>query len=172
MNVNRQAMLDTIAHSEGTSTNVLTKNDGYDVLVTGIDLKTGLTTPEIFTDYSQHPFMTRPAKIINRNGLDSTASGRYQILLRFWLVEAAQQGYPSFEPVYQDLYVIQQFRERRGLLYLDAGNFPMAVQAVSGLWASLPGKAYLGQTQHSMAALVAIYQAKGGLLTAPPMVTA
>lgn len=48
---NRKAFGDLLAYSEGTSTSPATRNNGYDVIVTGIDGK-----PEIFTDYSDHPF--------------------------------------------------------------------------------------------------------------------
>ncbi|EMD7474688.1 hypothetical protein VSU40_000628 [Salmonella enterica] len=40
-----------LAYSEGTANHPLTKNCGYDVIVTGLD-----GSPEIFTDYSDHPF--------------------------------------------------------------------------------------------------------------------
>ena len=44
---NIAAFLDMLAVSEGTANHPLTKNRGYDVIVTGLDGK-----PEIFTDYS------------------------------------------------------------------------------------------------------------------------
>ena len=73
---NIAAFLDMLAVSEGTANHPLTKNRGYDVIVTGLDGK-----PEIFTDYSDHPFAHgRPAKVFNRRGEKSTASGRYQQL--------------------------------------------------------------------------------------------
>lgn len=56
---NIAAFLDMLAVSEGTANHPLTKNRGYDVIVTGLDGK-----PEIFTDYSDHPFAHgRPAKV-------------------------------------------------------------------------------------------------------------
>ncbi|RYM51244.1 lysozyme, partial [Serratia proteamaculans] len=58
---NLRAFLDMLAWSEGTLTSPATKNNGYDVIVTGIDKK-----PEVFTDYSDHPFNKgRPSKVIN-----------------------------------------------------------------------------------------------------------
>lgn len=61
---NIAAFLDMLAVSEGTANHPLTKNRGYDVIVTGLDGK-----PEIFTDYSDHPFAHgRPAKVFNRRG--------------------------------------------------------------------------------------------------------
>ncbi|EDS3867797.1 glycoside hydrolase family 104 protein, partial [Salmonella enterica subsp. enterica] len=44
---NIAAFLDMLAYSEGTANHPLTKNRGYDVIVTGLDGR-----PEIFTDYS------------------------------------------------------------------------------------------------------------------------
>lgn len=49
--VNVVAFLDMLAWSEGTSTSPATKDRGYDVIVTGAD-----RVPEVFTDYSVHPF--------------------------------------------------------------------------------------------------------------------
>ncbi|EFK8618523.1 glycoside hydrolase family 104 protein, partial [Escherichia coli] len=49
MNKNVKAFLDALAWTEGTSTSRYTKNDGYDIIVDGID------SPHTFTDYSTHP---------------------------------------------------------------------------------------------------------------------
>lgn len=68
---NIAAFLDMLAYSEGTATHPLTKNRGYDVIVTGLDGK-----PEIFTDYTDHPFAHgRPAKVFNRRGEKSRHQG-------------------------------------------------------------------------------------------------
>lgn len=57
---NIAAFLDMLTVSEGTANHPLTKNRGYDVIVTGLDGK-----PEIFTDYSDHPFAHgRPARCL------------------------------------------------------------------------------------------------------------
>ena len=88
---NIAAFLDMLAVSEGTANHPLTKNRGYDVIVTGLDGK-----PEIFTDYSDHPFAHgRPAKVFNRRGEKSTASGRYQQLYLFWPHTACPAGFQS-----------------------------------------------------------------------------
>jgi len=52
-----RAFLDLIAEAEVTSTSAVTKNDGYDIIVNGVD------EHEIFTDYSAHPFATGRAPI-------------------------------------------------------------------------------------------------------------
>ena len=159
MNTNRSAFLDMLAVSEGTSTSPATKNKGYDVIVTGIDKK-----PEIFTDYSNHPFaMGRPSKVINSRGLTSNASGRYQFMLKDWAHYRQQLGLLNFGAESQDLWAIQLIRERSALPLVDAGNFTLAVARVRNLWASLPGAGY-GQPEHSIERLVAAYQSAGGVL--------
>ena len=78
INANQKAFLTMLAISEGTATSPITKCNGFDVIVTGAD-----GNPEIFTDFSDHPFNNgRKSKIINSNGLTSNASGRYQFMLR------------------------------------------------------------------------------------------
>lgn len=149
-NANIPIMLDLIAYSEGTSTIADTHNDGYDVIVTGVD------GPEIFTDYSNHPFANgRPAKVI-RTGppqLLSTASGRYQLLYRYWPVYKQQLGLPDFSPLSQDKVAIQQIRERGALSHVETGDIEGAIELCSNIWASMPGNNY-GQGGRSMSALL------------------
>ena len=148
------------AVSEGTATSPATRNLGYDVIVTGRD-----GGPEVFSDYGAHPFASgRAPKVINSAGLASTASGRYQILLRFWRIYASRFRYLSFSPGYQDMYFDQQCRERGCLPDVDAGRFGIAVRKLDGLWASFPGRSYDGQAQHTMDHLAAIYADAGGTI--------
>ena len=114
---NVAAVLDLVAYSEGTSTEPVTQNDGYDVIVTGEDEIGGKVHEEVFTDYSTHPFCVMPPRppMIVRIGppeLESTASGRYQLLARYYLTYKTQLGLPDFSPLSQDLVAIQQIRER------------------------------------------------------------
>jgi muramidase (phage lysozyme) len=74
--VNVVAFLSTVAFSEGTSTHPLTKNAGYDVIVTG-DTKAGEVGLEVFTDYSRHPFALN---IYPRTGLSVVESEHGEIL--------------------------------------------------------------------------------------------
>lgn len=157
MNSNRTAFLDMIAVSEGTSTSPATRNNGYDVIVTGMDGK-----PEIFTDYSDHPFAGgRPSKVINSRGLTSNASGRYQFMLRHWKHYRDLLGLPDFGPESQDKWALQLIRERSALPLIDAGDFEMAVKRCSNLWASFPGAGY-GQPEHALAKLRDAYADAGG----------
>ena len=159
MNQNRQAFLDMLAVSEGTSTSPATLNKGYDVIVTGVDKK-----PEVFSDYSTHPFAKgRPSKVINSKGLTSNASGRYQFMLRDWGHYRDQLGLLDFGPVSQDLWAIQLIRERGALPLIDGGNFAVAVGRVRNLWASLPGAGY-GQPEHPIERLQVAYVQAGGVL--------
>ena len=57
----------------------------------------------------------------------------------------------------------EQFRERRALPLIDAGNLAGAVAAISSIWASLPGSPY-GQHTQSMADIQSAYLAAGGTL--------
>jgi muramidase (phage lysozyme) len=156
---NRKAFLDMLAVSEGTSTHPATENDGYDVIVTGAD-----KIPEIFTDYSDHPFNNgRPSKVINSHGLTSNASGRYQFMLRDWHHYRDSLNLPDFGPDSQDKWALQLIRERGALPLIDIGNFALAVQRCSNLWASLPGAGY-NQHENDLAALETVYRDAGGTL--------
>lgn len=162
------AFLDTLRWSEGTSDSPITKADGYDVIVTGVD------GPEIFTDYSQHPFVNRPAKLVIApcarfpNGLRSSASGGYQLLEKYWIPYKTMLDLPDFSPLSQDKIAIQQMKERGSLIHLQSGAFEQAITAHltppevdledaieedSAIWASLPGNTY-GQGGHSMEAII------------------
>ena len=159
MNQNRLAFLAMLAVSEGTSTSPVTKNNGYDVVVTGVDGK-----PEVFIDYSDHPFNKgRPSKVINSRGLTSNASGRYQFMLRDWRHYRERLNLMNFGPDSQDLWAIQLIRERGALPLIDAGNFALAVARCSNLWASLPGAGY-GQHENQITKLEAAYTDAGGEL--------
>ncbi len=155
-----KAFLDTIAFSEGTSTHPLTQNDGYDVIVTGMDGK------HIFTDYHDHPFALGGFVQVTPT-LKSTAAGRYQVLARYWNAYKAMLKLPDFTPQSQDAVAIQQIRERKALPMIEAGNVQGAIQACSNIWASLPGNTYGQAGGHGMEALLQKY----AQLTIPPSAT-
>lgn len=126
--------LDLIAFAEGTSTSRLTRNDGYDVIVTS------LYGPEIFSSYADHPFASgRVANVIRRVPLlTSTASGRYQLLLRYWESYRESLGLTDFSPLSQDLVALQQIKERGAIRPILDGDIPHAIKLCSNIWASLP----------------------------------
>ena len=160
---NLNAFLDMLGWSEGTITSELTKNDGYDVIVTGLSID-GFKTPEVFTDYRHHPFVNRSPKRINKKGLYSSASGRYQHMRVHWEHYRDLLKLPDFGPESQDKWAIQLIRERKALVLIEAGKIEQAVDAVSNLWASLPGANYKDQSMHSIDKLKDIYLIKGGKL--------
>ena len=130
--------LDLIAWSEGTSDSPVTRDDGYDVVVTGID------GPEIFTDFSDHPFAKgRPAVIVRREPLlTSTAAGRYQLLLRWWRAYQEMLGLKDFSPLSQDKVALRQMKERHAIAAVLAGDIAEAIMDCSNIWASFPGNDY------------------------------
>lgn len=147
-----QKFLDLIAFSERTSTSHLTINNGYDVIVTGVD------GPEIFTDYAFHPFASgRPAKLIRANPpLRSTASGRYQLLIRWWIRYKVNLNLPDFSPTSQDAVALQQLKEQGAVDLILAGDIEGAIKSCSNIWASFPGNNY-GQNAHSIGTLLDKY---------------
>jgi muramidase (phage lysozyme) len=146
--------LDLIAFSEGTRTNKLTKNDGYDVIVTSID------GPSIFTDYSTHPLLGKPPLIIRGTHekplLRSSAAGRYQLLAHYFEVYKEQLRLPDFSPMSQDLVALQQIKERHAYQPILDGNISFSITACSNIWASFPGNDY-GQGGKSLQTLLAKY---------------
>ena len=159
MNSNLDAFRKTIRFSEGTLNHPLTTNGGYDVIVTGMDMK-----PEVFTDYSDHPFANgRPGKIFNKAGQRSTASGAYQQLYRYWPAYKAQLGLKDFSPESQDKLCMQLLKERRALEDIEAGRIRRAIEKCSNIWASFPGAGY-GQHEHKIETLLKAFEDFGGEL--------
>lgn len=157
---NVTAFLDMIAFSEGTST-IAASDDGYNVIVTGID-----RTVELFTDYANHPFANgRKSKVINSKGLTSNASGRYQQMLRDWPHYRDQLKLPDFSPLSQDRLALQHIKECRALDDVRAGRIAEAIKKCSNIWASFPGNTY-GQFAHKVDTLVTAYVRFGGALRA------
>jgi len=160
---NITAFLDMIASkaSEGTASSPVTANDGYDVIVSGIN------GHNIFTDYSQHPFASgRAPVVVNHAGLTSTASGRYQFLVKDWLAYKALLSLPDFSPLSQDKWAIRLIKECNAIPAILAGDLDTAIGLCAHIWASLPGNSY-GQPESTDAALEAADTAAGGVIGAP-----
>ncbi|HEE9988397.1 TPA: glycoside hydrolase family 104 protein [Citrobacter freundii] len=152
-NKQRKAFLDMLAWSEGTDKKGQpTNNRGYDVIVGG----------SLFTDYSDHP-----RKLVTLNPkLKSTASGRYQLLSRWWDAYRKQLGLKDFSPASQDAVALQQIKERRALELIDSGDIRQAIDRCSNIWASLPGAGY-GQFEHKADNLIAKFKEAGGTVNEP-----
>jgi len=155
-----RVFLDTIAWSEGTSTHPLTKNDGYDVIVSG-DEAAGEKGLEIFTIYIDHPFATgRPAKVIctGPKRLTSTASGRYQLELKWWEAYKLMLHLNDFSPASQDAVAVRQIQERSAIDEIEKGEIALAINACSNIWASFPGNDYAEHGGKNLTELVEHYQ--------------
>lgn len=151
---NALAFLDMLAWSEGTSTSKYTRNDGYDVIVAG------LNSPNTFTSYADHPGVL---VTVNTKGLKSTAAGRYQLLKRYWPHYRDLLKLPDFGPVSQDRVTLRQILERGALADVHAGRIETAISKCRNIWASLPGAGY-GQHERKLDDLIAHYIAAGGRL--------
>lgn len=148
MDLKLKAFLDLIGWSEGTDTD---SAKGYGVIVSGVDGSNS------FRDFSSHPFAGGRPPILVRPGLYSTASGRYQLMLHWWLPYKNLLGLPDFSPASQDSIALQQIKERGGISMIEAGNIQGAIEACSNIWASFPGNDY-AQGGRSISALLSMYQ--------------
>ena len=152
---NALAFLDMISIAEGTSTSKYTRNDGYDVIVGGID------SPNTFTSYADHPQIM---VTVNRKGLKSTAAGRYQQIKKDWVHYKALLKLKDFSPISQDLLALQHIRECRALPDVHAGRIETAIKKCRNIWASLPGAGY-GQREHRIEDLIMQFRIAGGTLS-------
>ena len=144
MSPNLKAFLDMIAVSEGTKGK---GDDGYNVIVGG----------SLFTSYADHP-----KKLVwIRDGLASTAAGRYQLLARYWSYYRDFLQLKDFSPASQDAVAIQQIKERKALDDIEKGYVNVAIDNCKNIWASLPGAGY-GQHEQKIETLIAAYKAAGG----------
>ena len=155
------AFMDLIAWSEGTSTHPLTKDDGYDVIVSGVD------GSHMCADYSTHPFALGRLPILVRKAREaepavmspqltkvlkpalpaapaiySTASGRYQIELATWEETKLKTGAGTFSPANQDIAALALIERRHAAAAILAGNIGEAISACCLEWASFPGNLY------------------------------
>lgn len=112
----------------------------YTTIVTGVDGQ------HSFSDFSDHPFAPQfgrsPVVVCQNPLLRSTASGRYQLLYRWWVPYKSQLGLTDFSPASQDAVAIQQMRERGAVDAVLAGNIQQAIQDCSNIWASFPSNSY------------------------------
>ena len=148
------AFLDLVALSEGTSNSPNTHDDGYDIIVSGVN------GPNTFSDYSIHPFASGRPPIEVRIGpppLLSTASGRYQITLPTWLYISKREGLGTFSPQNQDLAALALLKQCGASALIASGKFDPAIEAACMTWASFPGSDY-GQGGHTLSWLQTEYE--------------
>ena len=141
INNQRKAFLDMLAYqSEGTDGGrQKTRNRSCDVIVGG----------ELFADFSSHP-----RKLVPLNPKLKSASGRYQLLSRWWDAYRKQLGLKDFSPKSRDAVALQQIKERGALPMIDRGDIRQAIDRCSNIWASLPGAGY-GRFEHKADSLIA-----------------
>lgn len=147
------AFLDLIAQSEGTNTSKATHDDGYDIIVSGVNGHNS------FSDYSAHPFAAGRAPIIVRPApalIESTASGRYQIILPTWKHIAAARGLGTFSPQNQDVAALELLSECHAMDLITTNKIAAAIEACCKTWASFPGNSY-GQGGRTLAWLQQAY---------------
>ena len=126
---------DLIGWSEGTTT-IKASEGGFNVIVGG----------ELFHDYSDHP---RVLVDIPRYNIKSSASGKYQILERYWDHYSKQLGLKDFSPKNQDRYAMNMFREVGALEDIEEGRIEEAIKKCASRWASFPSAGY-GQREVEM----------------------
>jgi muramidase (phage lysozyme) len=152
MNPYLKAFLDLIGWSEGTSRSPITRDNGYDIIVTGI------AGPSRFSDYSDHPFANGGHIQWKLNPPEySTAAGRYQILARYWNVYKGQLNLRDFSPASQDAVALQMIKEKKATQLIITGDIVGAIRACSSTWASFPGNNY-GQSPHTLTVLLDQFQ--------------
>lgn len=152
MTNNEQALLDTIAFSE-LGKSLLEKSDnGYNVLVGSIPPNRIL----YIQDYSDHP------RILVQQ-CNSTAAGRYQILVRIFDFYKRALSLKDFSPKSQDAIAIQLLKECKAIDAINLGNFNDAVWKARSRWASLPGAGYQ-QRENSLEVLRDYYLKSGGII--------
>lgn len=144
---NMNAFLDMLAFAEGTKG---VGDDGYNVIV---------RPGGLMTSYDDHP--RKRVKV--RDGLYSTAAGRYMLLERNWDAYRQRLNLRTFGPEQQDAIAIQLITECRAVADVEAGRIDAAVRKCASRWASLPGAGY-GQPEKKMGDLLQAYLTFGGTI--------
>jgi len=140
-----RAMLDAIAWAEGTAGDA---DGGYGRIVRGTVISAP-NNPELvgqsnvtITDFTQHPNIL----VQVRQGLNSTAAGRYQFLNRTW----TGFNLADFGPRNQDIGAVVLLQQAGSVNPLLTGDVRLAASNANGTWASLPNSPY-GQPTRQMA---------------------
>ncbi len=149
---NLGAFLDTIAWSEIGPDLLARSDNGYNVVVGGTLFDNG---------YVDHPRQ----RVLLRNGIESTAAGRYQILERYWDAYAKMLHLDDgFTPANQDMVAMQMIGECSAILDAQSGDFDGAIAKCRSRWASLPGADYPGQHMQRLDDLRVAFTNAGGTI--------
>jgi muramidase (phage lysozyme) len=136
------AFLDVIAFAEGTFRAHL---KGYKMRYTGAT----------FSSYKEHPAIIICAPLNGRR-ICSTASGRYQFLLKTWNKIAHRLDLNDFSPLNQDIAAAYLLFEKKVLQLIKNNEFEKAVYKMNDIWASFPGSPF-GQPTKKIAPLRRIF---------------
>ena len=142
-NRNVKAFLDTIAYGEG--------NSRYDQYYGG----------GTFNTNGPHP-----CRKVTAGNYTSTAAGRYQFLCATWAGLVSRFGFTTMSPANQDLGAIALLSDNGALAKIVNGDFQGAVNAVRGIWPSLPGGSQ--QTRNWQQSASFFVNAGGSMGSLPP----
>jgi muramidase (phage lysozyme) len=154
MTDNEQAYLDMVAACEGTN-----YDDGYRALF-GFTPSNG----RIFDNgYATHPNIRVPYTMLDGTQTYSTAAGRYQIIFATFRDLQQKLGTVDFTPTTQDLMALRLISDAGAGADVREGHLQAAIDATSGIWASLPASHY-AEPKRSYDFAVAAYTEAGGTL--------
>ena len=145
---NVSAFLDLIAKAEGTL-----NERGYQT-------QFGY---RYFTSYADHPRQYFNYEDLAGRKFKTSASGRYQIIVKTWDALKSKLGLQDFSPASQDAAAVELIRQRGALNDVKAGRIQQAIAKCAPVWASLPGAGY-NQPERDLATLLTTYTAQGGTL--------
>jgi lysozyme len=145
---NVSAFLDLIAYAEGTL-----NERGYQT-------QFGY---RYFTSFADHPRQYFDYTDQAGRTFKTSASGRYQIIVKTWDALKAKLGLQDFSPASQDAAAVELIRQRGALNDVKAGRIADAVTKCAPVWASLPGAGY-NQPERQLSSLLTTYTAQGGTL--------
>jgi muramidase (phage lysozyme) len=117
-NPNYRTMLDSISKSEGTW-----NKDSYHTHYGG----------SVNKDKN-----VKNRKVVSRNGIKSSADGKYQFLNDTWDEKSKKLGLTGFSPEEQDVAAFSLIEDTEALKHIDNGDMDKAIYSLSSTWASLP----------------------------------
>lgn len=151
---NLSAFLTTIRACEGTL-----GDDGYRAL---FGYRPG--NNRLFDNgFARHPNIRFPFTQTDGVTNYTTAAGAYQFTFTTWDRLRVKLNLPDFSPASQDAAASELIAEAGAMASVKDGDLVSAIEACSGVWASLPASKY-PQPVRTMAFAVASYQGAGGML--------
>lgn len=156
----------------GNTTNAATANDNVSAFLDLIASAEGTLNERgyqtqfgyrYFTSFADHPRQYFDYTDQAGRTLKTSASGRYQIIVKTWDALKSKLGLQDFSPASQDAAAVELIRQRGALNDVKAGRIADAVSKCAPVWASLPGAGY-NQPEKSLTSLLTTYANQGGTL--------